>query len=263
MLIPTDSAFFARVAGLDFTGRAFDHEPGYYVTATEGLLLGGTTSYESIPSGTGRGDGEADVENVRTSPRIVTLTGFAYARTMWDLGQRIHRLAAALAEPDEAGWFKWREFGEQYRAWVRRGKDSPARRLGSTGRAEFTIRFRAPSQRIIGQKHPRVGPAQSIVLKNRGSYHALPVLRVTGDLPAGYRLTDGRGEYVVTQSLAPGQTHKVDMRDRILFRGGAAQPGAVSRPGLLAVPKFGKTTITLIPNAGSGQVSGENTDNYI
>lgn len=263
MLVPSDTSFLATLGELEFTGRRFDHEPGYYVQATEGLLLGGITSYESISSGTGRGDGEADVENVRTAARIIALTGFVYARTMWDLGQMIHRLAAALAEPEESDWFAWQEFGDQYRTRVRRGRDSPPVRRGATGRADFTVRFRAPSQRIYGTEHPVVGPARSVVLQNRGSYHALPILTVTGDMPTGYRLTDGASEYIVTQPLAPGDTDVIDMRNRLLVRNGQSQPGAVSRPGRLVVPKFSRATITLVPRSGNGQLWGVNADNYI
>ncbi|MDJ1113241.1 hypothetical protein [Microbacterium dauci] len=263
MLVPPDSSFVADVAGLTFVGRDFDHQPGYYVTGVEGLILGGSTSYEQLASGGRYSDGELDLPNDRTGPRIITLTGFAYGRTMWELGRLLIALSGALAERNDVGPFDWLEFGERFSTLVRRGTNAPARRRGSTGFADFTIRFRAPSQRVYGASRGLIGPASAITLENRGNFHTLPIITITGNMPGGYQLTAAGFEYVVEQALAPGQTHTVDMRDRILLRNGVAQPGAVSKAERIAIPAGHLRTITLDPVSGSGQISAVEFDTYI
>lgn len=263
MLSRPDSAFVARVAGAEFSGREFDHEPGFYVRGVEGLLLGGSTSYEKVASGVGDGDGEYDSPNVRTDPRIITLSGFVYGRSMWELGQLLIQLSGLLARRGDSDWFEWEEFGQQFRAEVRRGADSPARRRGSTGLADYTIRFRAPSQRVYGKTYPAAGPGSSIVLRNRGNFTTLPVLEVTGTMPSGYTLAAGPGRYVVTQALAAGQTHRIDMRNRVLFRNGSAQSRAVSRADALGIPPASRRTFSIEPVSGAGQLTSASFDTFI
>jgi hypothetical protein len=251
--------FEARVAGVTFTGRRFDWTPGVYVKDVEGLLGGGPTEHESIASGVGDGVGEYDVANVRTGPRIIALTGFVYERTMLELGHTLRRLDGLLGR--NAGVFSWEEFGENFWTRVRRGGGAPPRRRGASGFADFTIRFRAPSQAYFGDEHT-AGPGTSLQLINRGNDDALPVISVTGAMPTGYRLVGGGATYAVSQALAAGQTHRIDMTDRILLRNGVAQPGGASSPKQIAIPAFGSTTLQLIPNSGTGQASAAWADTF-
>lgn len=263
MFTKPDSAFIARVAGVEFVGRTFNYQPGYYVTGVEGLLMGGSVGYEQIASGTGDGHGELDMPNVRTDPRIITLTGFAYGRSMWELGQLLMRLSGILARRSDKGDFVWEEFGQTFRTEVRRGQDTPARRRGTTGFADFTIRFRAPSQRFFGPAGAPVGPAASITLTNRGNYSMFPIVEVTGSMPAGYTLIAGPGRYIVTQALASGQTHRIDMIDRVLYLDGTAQTGGVSRADALGVPPSTSRAFSIEPVSGSGQIKATPVDTYI
>jgi hypothetical protein len=82
-------------------------------------------------------------------------------------------------------------------------------------------------------------------------------------MPSGYKLVCDGVEYVVTQSLAAGQTHKVDMRDRILTRNGVAQLGAVSAPRRISIPAYSPKTISLVPVSGTGQLSGVTENTFI
>jgi hypothetical protein len=251
--------FEARVDGVTFSGRRFDWTPGVYVKGVEGLLGGGPTEHESIASGVGDGLGEFDVANVRTGPRIIVLAGFVYERTMFGLGHKLRQLDGVLGRGP--GVFSWTEYGETFWTRVRRGASSPPRRRGATGFADFTIRFRAPSQAYFGEGHA-AGPGTSLQLINRGNDDALPVVTVTGSMPTGYRLIGGGATYAVVQALAAGQTHRVDMTDRILLRDGVAQPGGASSPKQIAVPAFGTTTLQLIPNSGTGQASAAWSDTF-
>lgn len=251
--------FEARVDGVTFAGRRFDWTPGFYVTDVEGLLGGGPTDYESIASGVGDGLGEYDVANVRTGPRIIVLKGFRYDRSMSMLGNQMRLLDGVLGR--RSGSFTWEEFGGTFRTTVRRGTSSPPRRRGASGFADFTIRFRAPSQAYFGESRS-AGPGTALDLVNRGNDDALPLLKVTGSMPSGYRLVAGGTTYAVAQALASGNTHSIDMTDRILLRNGVAQPGGASSPREIAIPAYGSIRLQLIPNAGTGQVSAEWSDTY-
>lgn len=251
--------FEARVDGVTFAGRRFDWTPGFYVTEVEGLLGGGSTRYESIASGVGDGLGEEDVENVRTDPRIITLTGFLYERSLPMLGRKIRQLDGLLGR--RAGSFVWDEFGETFRTRARRGNGGRIKRRGASGFADFTIRFRAPSQAYFGESRS-AGPGTTLELVNRGNDDALPLLKVTGSMPSGYRLVGAGATYAVAQALATGQTHTVDMTDRILLRDGLAQPGGASSPREISIPASGSLSLQLIPNAGTGQVSADWSDTY-
>lgn len=257
-MIDYSAQFRAYCEGVTFAGRRFDHTPGAYVTGVDGLAGGGTTSYESIPSGVGDGLGEHDTPNVRTGPRVITLTGFLYERSMRDLGYSIRRLDGLVRD---SAVFSWEEYGETFSTGVRRGSGGSVRRRGSTRFADFTIRFRAPSQLYYGELHT-AGPGASIVLPNRGNEPARPILTMTGTATS-YKLTSGGVEYVVGRSLA-GRTHTVDMRDLILLEDGVAVPGAVTSARRILIPKFSPgATVAAVPTGGTIQLSGKSADTFV
>lgn len=255
-------AFEAWCQGVHFHGTAPDDAPGIYVTTVDGLLDGGDTTHDSITSGSGDGDGEFDTPNLRTDPRIITFTGYIQEWSMFTLEQQMMRLRGLLAARGSSGVLTWNEFGSSYETGVRRGAGCRVVRRGDTLYADFTVRFRAPSQRILGAELA-VPAGVSIQVRNEGNYPACPVLTVTGNMPSGYTLTGAGKAYVVTQSLAPGQVHMVDMYDGILFRDGVAQPGGASYPRPILIPPNTVTTVTLTPVLGSGMVAATVRDTYI
>ena len=228
-----DTAFRARVAGVEFTGRRFRHEPGLYVSDVDGLLSGGDVRSTSIALADG--DGEYDLPNQRTEPRIITLTGFAYASSMRELGEMIRRLNGLLAGKDARAAFTWEEFGETWHTYARRGAGSRVSRRGATGFADFTARFRAPSQRYYGDVQ-RLGPAASFELVHRGNYDAQPTFEVAGP-HSGFTITGPGGRaFTVTQAASAGQVHRVSMRTGQVRRNGALQTGVVSAGYVFSVP---------------------------
>lgn len=245
--------FNAFLDGVTFHGTEPSFDPGVYVTEVDGLLDGGDVNHESLSSGAGDGDGEFDTPNRRTEGRVIVFSGYILGSSMWDLGKRITQLRGLLAG-DELKPLSWVEFGEEYHAWVRRGSGWRVARRGDTMYADFTVRFRAPSQRILGAEKT-VPPGTSILLVNRGNFPACPTFTVTGVMPSGYSLVGGGKSYVVSQGLASGQTHSVDMYDAILLRNGVAQPGGASSPRPLLVPPSGALTVNLVPVSGAGTVS--------
>lgn len=254
--------FNAYCEGVTFTGRRFDWTPGVYVTGVEGILGGASTSYESIASGAGDGDGEFDTPNVRTGPRVITISGFVYQRTMIELGHEMRRLDGLLVARSDLATFGWEEFGDDFWTRVRRGSGGSVRRRGATKFADYTIRFRAPTQPYFGEKRT-AGPGTSLQLLNRGTYPARPVFTVTGAMPSGYKLAAGGVEYIVTQAIAGGQTHRIDMRTLMLQLNGVAQVGAVSAPRRIEVPPMSPLTMSLVPVAGAGQVSADWADSFM
>lgn len=228
-----DRLFEAQLSSRVFTGRTFRWQPGFYVTRVEGLLGGGSVSYESVALADG--DGEFDLPNRRDEPRVITFSGFAYADSMWELGRLIRQLDGLLAARDASDELSWTEFGEWFSTTVRRGRGCSVTRRGATGFADFTMRFRAPSQRIYGPA-TRFGPGTSLALSHRGTYPAPAVFTVPGPHP-GFTLTGPGGRrFVVSQPAGAGHEHTVDMRTGAVALDGARQYGVSPRADVWMVP---------------------------
>lgn len=68
-----------------------------------------------------------------------------------------------------------------------------------------------------------------------GNAPSFPTFEVTGALPSGYTITAAGKSFVVSQPLAAGQTHRIEMKSGALFRNGVRQIGGVSSASLWAV----------------------------
>lgn len=227
-----DTEFDAYIGGLRFAGNPFDYAPGYWVEDVEGLLDGADETPQDIPLP--GGDGVFDLPNDRTEPRIIGLSGFVYGSSMLDLGRRARALGALLRQSTEGAPFVWREFGEWFTVPVRRGRGSRIARLGDSRRADFTIRFRAASQRYFGETTTFEG--SYVVAFHRGTFPAEPVVEVPGP-HSGFTLygPDGR-TFTVTQSAPAGSVHTVSMRYGHVALDGVVQAGAASSAAVWAIP---------------------------
>lgn len=252
-----DGYFNALCAGVRF-GREDGSRYGFHVDAVDGLS---SVEVEEVGVPQYDGVGQFDFDNRIRDPRIITISGTAYASSMWELGKMEDLLRGCLADPSSRAPFTWTEYGRTRWAMVRRYRGWRFQRIESTGAAEFEVKFRAPSQLVFGEAHSE-GPAGSVTAINRGTFRAYPVLLVTGSMPSGYRVTAGGTSYVVDQALSSGQTHSIDMLDGVLRRNGVPQPGGASSPRILTIPASSTRQFVLDPVAGSGQLTVESHDTY-
>jgi len=239
---PPGTGFEATVRNVTFTGQRFRFEPGYYVTAVDGLG-GAQPSHHGVPMMNGYG--EFDAANQYEDARIITISGFAYDLTPEAIGRRRRRLDGLLAGRDDSAVLRWSEDGSDFRIpLVRRGVGSKAqRRVGAWRFADFTARFRAPDQRYFGQAEA-FGPAQSITVSHWGETFAPLALKVEGNLPGGYVITHPAGIVQVTRPLATGHPHTFDM-----------DTGLLSVDGVIVAGGLGTVQLWEVPPGAPGQVS--------
>lgn len=231
-MIP-DGRFDARVRRVRFRG-GFAAEPGFYVSKVKGLLSGGETTTDSIPSLFG--PGVVDTPNRREDPRLITFEGLIIGESWRDLGARADQLGALLGEDDSKARLSWIEFDDWRNVMVRRGAGWDIERNRGSGTAFFLARFRAPDQRLYG---PARKTAWSAVVggTNRGGYPAPVVLEVRGDSAGGWTVAGPRGAFVaVTTPITPGVIHRYDCDTGVLSVNGVPQISGVQRSDLLELP---------------------------
>lgn len=256
-MIPADVTFRAEVGELIF-GREGSSRYGLHVDEVDGLSVG---EVQEVGVAQYNGAGQYDLDNVIREPRIITISGVAVARSMAELGFIEERMRACLITTSAVGQFSWTEYGRSLDCDVRRYRGWRFSRIGSTGAAEYTARFRAPSQLVYGESKD-YGPGTSLVVVNRGTYPAWPVIEVTGSMPSGYRVVANNRSYIVTRGIAAGETHRIDMRTGLLSIGGVPQVGASSAPRKLSAP-VGPTTFYITPASGSGAIRVLHRDTYL
>lgn len=231
----TDWHFFARILGLEFNGDEFDWTPGLWVTDVEGLSSGGAVTFDRVPRGFG--PGVHDVDNRRQDPRIIAITGFAYAKTAADLGTLIDKLGGVLAENRASATFEWTEYGQGWRrVSVRRHGTPDIDRSGSSGFAKFRISFRASDQRVYGAAVD-TGRGTNVEGTNAGTYPAPLLLEVQGDSPGGWTVRGPRDTLVIVSArLRPGTTHRYDGDTGLLEIDGLPQTIGVVRSDQIEAP---------------------------
>jgi len=217
------------------TGRRFDWQPGIYIRSIEGIDGGGDVSSQTVPRGFGVGS--YDLDNVRDTPRLITVTAFAYERSDWALQQRADQLSRVLAEEESSGWFTWQKNGQARRALVRRNRfPEPVRRRGDDAIMDFSLGLRASDQRIYADSVTS-GWGSVIEVENRGGYPAPVVIDVRGSSGSGYTITGPRSKIVqVTASITAGTGHTYDADLGILSIGGAPQVLGVNRSDRVEIP---------------------------
>lgn len=123
--------------------------------------------------------------------------------------------------------------------------------LGFAPESEFQLGFHMPDPRRYGASDKVFASGEP--LYHRGNYASVPEATVTGTMPSGYAIVgpDGK-QYVVSQPLAAGQTHRIDFSTGWLYLNGVLQAGAVTRAETWTVPPGRTVTMTLVPVSGTG-----------
>lgn len=159
--------------------------------------------------------------------RVIALSGTIIAETPDKLQHMRDQLTGILAWGQAGRMTLHRPTGA---VWAKvMLADTPTVKVrGVTQReATFQIQFWAPDPRLYGEV--REYPA-GVAATHRGNFPAAPELIITGPAPDGYTIAGPGGrQYVVTQPLAAGQTHRIDMVTGWLYRDEVLQTGAVQQ----------------------------------
>lgn len=228
--------------GLLLSGRPFDYRPGAYLTGQRGLDFGSEVSFENLSAG--RGPGVADLPGVRDTPRGIELTGFLYHPSLLELGERRERLLGIYSDETILGPLSWRDFGLMRRAMVRRDSATAPRR-GSTGFVDFTLKLRAPDQRIYGPEEPWTAWASSVEVVHRGQYPAPCKVQLRGTSATGYTLTGPNGRRViVTKPISGSTVHEYDSDSGLVLADGAVLEDGITRADSIELPP-GASTVSV------------------
>lgn len=250
-----------RLDGVEMKGREKNLEQGFSIGPR------GLSGWFESTAGRGAGGGERpaahgafDVPILR-APRAITISGNILARTQTELESMQDQIVGIFAD-GQAGALE---------VQTDSGTKSAAVRVVSAKAPEidertasFIVQLTAADPRRYGDTRSK-GPATSVNPTHKGRAIAAPRIRVTGTMPSGYRINGPGGRaYVVTQALAPGQTHEIDMETGFLFRNGVWQESGTSRAETWGVPPgVAVTPMTLVPVSGSGLMTVFTKDTWM
>lgn len=128
--------------------------------------------------------------------------------------------------------------------------------------ASYEVRVEAPGAFLYGDRNT-FGPGTSVPVHHYGNAAAVPVIEVTGTMPSGYTVTGPSGaQFIVSQALTSGQTHRLDFDNGWLYRNNVLQQGGVSRAETFVIKPGSPATLTLSPVSGSGQMTVKVPDTF-
>lgn len=128
--------------------------------------------------------------------------------------------------------------------------------------ASYSVSVEAPDPFLYGEV-ATFGPDVSLSVYHYGNTGAAPDVTVTGSMPSGYQVNGpGGAQYIVSQALTSGVTHRIDFNTGWLYRNGVMQQGAVSRAETFVIPSGTPSTMSLAPVSGSGLMTVKLTDTF-
>lgn len=250
-----------RLDGVEMKGREKNLEQGISIGPRG--LAGWFESTAGRPAGGGdrpSAHGAFDVPVLR-APRAITISGNILARTQTELESMQNQIICLFAD-GQAGALEVQTDSGTKSAIVRVQSAKAPETDERT--ASFIIQLTAADPRRYGETRTK-GPATSVNPTHKGRAIAAPRIQVTGAMPSGYRI-DGPGgrAYVVTQPLAAGQTHVIDMETGFLYLNGVWQESGTSRAETWGVPPgVASTPMTLVPVSGAGLMTVFTKDTWM
>ncbi len=242
------------VGDSDISGEVFLIEPDGFIGWDDGVDV--RRDETVLPAGHGSFDAPGYM-----SSRVVSVAGEFWAQTPQRFEHMRDRLVGLLIEGgadrltvDQDSGTRWADVRLAAKTTVLENSDKVS--------ARYQVQFWSPKPYRYGETRV-FGPGTSVSSFHYGNVGAAQIIEVTGTMPSGYTVTGAGRQYVVTQALASGQTHRIDMRTGRLYRNNVLQLGAVSSAGRWQVPPGAPMTISLSPVAGSGQLTVSLTDTYI
>jgi hypothetical protein len=235
-----------------------ESDPGFVVVDFEGWNDGPGARGNETPRTAAHGDHD---EPVYRGSRLIILSGWCEGSDPSDLGVLSDQFKGILSD-GSPGEITVTEFGVTRTATVKLWGDLRFTPRGVGNYAGWSIRFKSADGRRYGATHTE-GPDTSVDVSHAGNFPAVSSIEVVGTMPSGYTVTDGTTEYVVTQALAGGQTHRIDMATGWLYLDDVLQAGAVQQADTWVVPKATTVTHTLVPVSGSGTITVTVRDTYM
>lgn len=249
-----------RYGGFEFNGFVRDRgQPldGFYIgeEGVTGWMDGVQMRTPSEASTDGIGDFLLPGE---LANRAVSWSGLCFAQSEDALAEWGEGFAAIAADGD-AHRLQGDELGRQRWAMAQRSGAPTfrsARRPTRNLRARYEISLNCPDPRKYASVDRALleystGP---VLVNIRGTYLSTPVFSVRAvSSMSGYTLSVGAAEFRVSAPLAAGQTHVIDMADELVLSGGVAVLGAKAGGEPLYIRPRTPTTVSLIPNSGTGQ----------
>lgn len=194
--------------------------------------------------------------------RVVSIDGFAIADSEQELAHLRSQVTGIAADGtarivvDHQGQTLW---ADARRADTTKFKDLGAR-AGALC-ASFFVQLVCVDPRKYGELRSFNGPTATCL--HYGNFPALPVIEVTGTLPTGYTVASQGKQFIVSQALAAGQTHRIDMRRGWLYRDDVLQSGAVAQADTFTIPVGAATPVVFTPASGTGAMTVSVTDTFI
>jgi hypothetical protein len=243
----------ATLGALEFIG---DGDAATYTIGRNGLVgyfEGVDTQGEQLNRA--GGDGAFDSPLFLTG-RLITLSGMILASSAADFEAALTALATISTQT--LSTFTVTSDAGTTTAQVRRvGKpDISVNTFGLSGAYQLTL-F-APDPRRYGSAQPTAGPGASLSVSHDGNWPATPRVTVTGAQSAPYTVSDGTHSVTVTQALASGHTHVIDMNTGWVYLDGVVQPNATSALDVFQIPPATTVTVT-----GPPSMSVDVTDTYV
>lgn len=248
-----------RMDGIDFRGgEGFD---GFYISA------GGLVGWDDTPDvklksvDIDDGDGEYDTP-VHYGVRVLTVSGFCYARSSEQLGAYRNRLAGVDPRTQKVqvtlhGTTTW-GMGQMASA-SKFEVDIPGRRAAYQFSRRFVNPYRYGSLNRTGAD----GGDTTTVL-HYGNAPATSLLTMTGSDDNGYVILGPNGRRIeVNTALQPGSPHTLDTATGVLTVGGAVKYGALGQVDLWRTFPGTTTTVSMSNTDHGNRLTAETWDTYI
>ena len=231
---------------------------GFYVKK------GGLKGFDDMPAG--RRDaisremqhGEFDLPVFR-GPRVPSLEGIAVAASGFELAKFGSLITGCDADGSGIEVFKT-HLGQtlRMRARVVEAAFSDRGSAGNRLLGDFSLHMVCADPRKYGENRSYAGGSVSAF--HYGNFPASPVVEVVGPRTGPYTISGPGGrQFTVTQSLAAGQTHRINFRTGQVFRNGAVQSGAIGRSDLWTIPPGAQVAMSI----SSGSMTVTVSDTYM
>lgn len=248
----------ARIGGLSFVEWPDDHHGEWLVLDADGIqsVWGGVdVRREEVVRPAAHGS--FDLPGY-LAPRVIAISGHMSAPNPERLEHLTARLTGLLAFGESERLVVDGPMGERW-CDVRLGSATQVTQLDHTT-ARFLLTLWAPNPRMYGRV--RDFPA-GVPAFHYGNFPANPELIVTGPKSGGYTITGPGGrQYIVSQDLAAGQTHTIDMLTGWLYLDGSLQSGAVVQARTWGIPSGSSGAVHTITGS-TGSLTVRVTDTFV
>ena len=239
-----------RIGGLLFEGDEGDCDFTIFKDGLRGWFDGVSVRRDSAPRPSAHG--EFPARGYRGG-RLITMEGRVHSSSPEKQEHLFSRLTGLLGDGqtgrlvvDNAGSSKWADVQLD---------DAPEITQEMYGQfARYRLQLWAVDPLRYGETREF---GSGVAAHHYGNAPSFPTLEVTGVYPSGYTVAAGGKSYVVSQALAGGQTHRIEMRTGALYRNGVRQIGGVSSASLWSVQPGQGLVHSL---SGSGSLTVKVTD---